>query len=42
MGFFDSLKNLFGSAKENVESMADKAQDMAGDAINQAKEAAAP
>ena len=42
MGFLDSIKNLFGSAKQNVETMADKAHDMASDAIDQAKVAAAP
>ena len=38
MGFLDSLKNLFGSAKAGAET----AHDIAGDVFNQAKEAAAP
>jgi len=40
MGFMDTLKKWFGSAKENVGDMADKAGDMAGDAFDKAKDVA--
>jgi len=42
MGIGGFFKNLFGSAKENIDSIADKAEDLAGDAIEKAKEAATP
>lgn len=38
MGFMDTLKKWFGSAKENVGDVADKAGDMAGDAFDKAKD----
>ena len=40
MGFMDTLKKWFGSARENVGEVADKAGDMAGDAFDKAKEVA--
>ena len=40
MGFMDTLKKWFGSAKENVGEVADKAGDMAGDAFDKAKDVA--
>ena len=42
MGLGGFFKNLFGSAKENMGSLADKAEDLAENAIEKAKEAAAP
>jgi uncharacterized protein YjbJ (UPF0337 family) len=40
MGFMDTLKKWFGSAKDNVGEMADKAGDVAGDAFDKAKDVA--
>ena len=40
MGFMDTLKKWFGSAKDNVGDVADKAGDMAGGAFDKAKDVA--
>ena len=42
MGLGGFFKNLFGSAKEKVSEVADKAEDFAEEAIEKVKETAAP